>query len=94
MEKRCLGCMEIYDDESGICPKCGFVNEEKAEEAIHMNPGTLLNDRYVIGKVIGYGGFGVTYIAWDGKLEQKVAIKEYLPSEFYKNTGREYRNYI
>lgn len=82
MEKRCLGCMEIYDDESGICPKCGFVNEEKAEEAIHMNPGTLLNDRYVIGKVIGYGGFGVTYIAWDGKLEQKVAIKEYLPSEF------------
>ena len=47
-----------------------------------MDPGTLLYDRYIIGKVLGYGGFGVTYIAWDNKLEQPVAIKEYLPGEF------------
>ena len=47
-----------------------------------MQPGTLLHDRYIVGRVLGYGGFGVTYIGWDGKLEQKVAIKEYLPGEF------------
>ena len=82
MLTRCLGCMEEYDPALGVCPHCGFVPGTPAEEAIHMNPGTVLHGRYLIGKVLGYGGFGVTYIGWDSKLEQKVAIKEYLPGEF------------
>ena len=82
MSKRCLGCMELFGDEFNICPHCGYRVGTLAEEAVHMEPGTLLHDRYIIGKVLGYGGFGVTYIGWDGKLEQKVAVKEYLPSEF------------
>lgn len=82
MNKRCMGCMEQYDSGLEICPYCGYVEGTGAEEAIHMAPGSILLDRYIIGRVLGYGGFGVTYIAWDGKLEQKVAIKEYLPSEF------------
>lgn len=82
MSKRCMGCMELYDDKFDICPHCGFCEGEKAEEAIHMDPGTLLHNRYIIGRVLGYGGFGVTYLGWDGKLQIKVAIKEYLPSEF------------
>ena len=80
--KHCLGCMELYGDEFQICPYCGYVEGTPAEEKIHMDPGTLLHNRYIVGKVLGYGGFGVTYIGWDGKLEQKVAIKEYLPGEF------------
>lgn len=82
MSKRCLGCMELFGDEFEICPHCGYIVGTPAEEAIHIEPGTLLHDRYIIGKVLGYGGFGVTYLGWDGKLEQKVAIKEYLPGEF------------
>lgn len=82
MSKRCLGCMELFGDEFEICPHCGYVVGTLAEEAIHIEPGSLLYDRYIVGKVLGYGGFGVTYIGWDGKLEQKVAIKEYLPGEF------------
>ena len=82
MSRRCLGCMELFGDEFEICPHCGYVVGTHAEEAIHMEPGTILHDRYIIGKVLGFGGFGVTYIGWDGKLEQKVAIKEYLPGEF------------
>ena len=82
MSKRCLGCMELFGDEFEICPHCGYIVGTRAEEAIHMDPGTLLYDRYIVGKVLGYGGFGVTYLGWDGKLEQKVAIKEYLPGEF------------
>lgn len=82
MSKRCMGCMEVFDNEFEVCSKCGYLYEAKPEEAIHIEPGSLIGDRYIIGKVLGYGGFGVTYIGWDGKLEQRVAIKEYLPSEF------------
>ena len=82
MSKRCMGCMELYGNEFELCPHCGYIEGTKAEESIHMEPGSLLHDRYIVGKVLGFGGFGVTYIGWDGTLEQKVAIKEYLPGEF------------
>ena len=80
--KLCCGCMEKYADELNVCPHCGFAEGTKPENALHMVPGSILADRYVVGKVIGFGGFGVTYIGWDKLLETKVAIKEYLPSEF------------
>jgi beta-lactam-binding protein with PASTA domain len=47
-----------------------------------MDPATILRERYIIGRVLGYGGFGVTYLGWDALLERKIAVKEYLPSEF------------
>ena len=82
MSKRCMGCMELYRDDLEVCPFCGYIEGTPVEEAIHITPGSLLHNRYIVGKVLGYGSFGVTYIAWDGKLERKVAIKEYMPSEF------------
>lgn len=52
---------ELY--ELNICPHCGYVENSMPEEAIHMIPGTILHGQYIVGKVVGYGGFGVTYIA-------------------------------
>lgn len=80
-QRRCLGCMEMYTSFDNICPHCGYVNDSPPEEMYHLYPGTMLDGRYLVGKVIGFGGFGVTYIGWDEKLLRKVAIKEYLPGE-------------
>lgn len=61
------------------CPHCGF-----DPNAYKVNPrclrlGTKLAGKYIIGKVIGEGGFGITYIGWDEKLELPIAIKEFFP---------------
>lgn len=82
MENYCLGCMEPLPKGEQICPLCGYDQAEKAKEVYHLEPGTILRGRYLIGRSVGYGGFGVTYIARDLVLERTVAVKEYLPSEF------------
>jgi formylglycine-generating enzyme required for sulfatase activity/predicted Ser/Thr protein kinase len=45
-----------------------------------LPPGTRLHE-YEIEKVLGHGGFGITYLARDKHLDKRVAIKEYLPND-------------
>ncbi len=82
MERRCMGCMETYDEQYEICLYCGYVHGTPPKEAYHITPGSLLAGRYIIGRVLGFGGFGITYIGYDQVLQNKVAIKEYMPGEF------------
>ncbi len=77
---RCLNCMKEYDEQYGVCPFCGFVPGTPPKEAYHLTPGTVLKNRYLIGTTVGFGGFGITYRAWDLSLERKVAVKEYYPN--------------
>ncbi|MBQ8136477.1 MAG: leucine-rich repeat protein [Clostridia bacterium] len=76
----CSKCMRQIEEE-GVCPHCGHDHREKAPLGV-LEEGTLLNDRYQLGAVIGQGGFGITYAAWDEILNIPVAIKEYFPVDF------------
>ncbi len=80
--ERCLGCMELIDDQVEVCPLCGYFKGSGVQEAYYLEPGTVLKGQYLLGKVLGYGGFGVTYIGYDNKLQRKIAVKEYLPSDY------------
>lgn len=77
---RCLDCMQIFDSQYEVCPHCGYVIDTPPKVAYHLYPGTVLAERYTIGKVIGYGGFGIVYKAWDSRLCSTVAIKENYPT--------------
>ena len=45
-----------------------------------LKPGTVLQNRYLIGRVLGEGGFGITYIGLDKVLTKRVAVKEFYPA--------------
>ncbi|MBR5620495.1 MAG: D-alanyl-D-alanine carboxypeptidase family protein [Clostridia bacterium] len=77
---RCLGCMREFGEEYDVCPHCGYIVGTEAASKNHLAPGTVLQDRYILGKALGQGGFGITYIAWDNKIGRAVAIKEYMPN--------------
>ena len=79
---RCFGCMEEIPEGEEICRHCGYQKGTDVKEAYYLLPGKIIGGKYLIGKVLGYGGFGVTYIGWDTTLNRKVAVKEYLPSDF------------
>lgn len=78
--KRCYSCFKEYDDAFQVCPHCGSVEITKPKEPIHLAPGTVLANRYILGQAVGSGGFGIVYSAWDNKLETIVAVKEFFVS--------------
>lgn len=53
---------------------------ESTEYRNALEMGTTLGE-YQLKSVLGVGGFGMTYLAWDANLEKHVAIKEYLPGD-------------
>ena len=84
----CYNCFKEKPEGGGPCPCCGFDLEENAAKyPAALRAGTVLKGRYVIGRVLGQGGFGITYLAWDQSLEAKVAVKEYMPGEMAVRIG-------
>lgn len=63
------------------CASCGLTEGTYTPSPHHLPPGTVLADRYLVGRVLGEGGFGITYIGCDLRLELRVAIKEYYPGD-------------
>jgi serine/threonine protein kinase len=83
----CTYCFEEKSNPQGPCTICGYTEGSGAPDT-ELTPGTLLMGRYAVGRMLGKGGFGVTYLAYDLKREFKVAIKEYMPDSLaYRTPG-------
>ena len=76
-KKLCENCFK--ETTIDPCPHCGFSKSSYRQDPITLGIGSILNQRYMIGRVIGKGGFGITYLAYDVKLDTRIAIKEYYP---------------
>ena len=84
----CPNCFS--DGYADQCQRCGYSTVSFNSSADILPSGIIMNNRYILGRVLGIGGFGITYIALDIQTNQKCAIKEYLPTEFAirdSNTG-------
>lgn len=84
INKICPGCMKEVEnrDNVEICPHCGYNLRLLRAEPHQLQPFTILAGKYLVGKVIGEGGFGISYLGLDLNLELVVAIKEFYPNGF------------
>ena len=76
----CPYCMARVEPDKP-CPSCGLTVGSYRSQPKHLPAGTVLRERYLVGRVLGEGGFGITYIGRDLVLGLKVAIKEYFPTD-------------
>lgn len=77
----CLLCMrEKHAPEQIPCPHCGGDDRTLPVQPPALPPRTVLDNRYVLGRTLGQGGFGITYKAYDLRMNNTVAVKEYFPS--------------
>ncbi len=76
----CINCF-AEKGAKNPCPYCCYAEKttDHLEATLYLIPRTILAGKYVTGKVLGQGGFGITYLGWDINLGVKLAIKEFFP---------------
>lgn len=76
----CQNCFELIPNEK-VCPFCGYANHfDTANESV-LAPMAVLKNRYRIGRTLGIGGFGITYVAQDMTSGTRCAVKELMPTQ-------------
>lgn len=83
MSDYCLHC-GLEKHRAGGCDECGAhaPGIDVPSEPNYLPPGTPLNHgRYLIGRILGIGGFGVTYLGVDTRLGMRLAVKELFPAD-------------
>lgn len=78
----CPVCNSPNPSGASTCRVCGSAlsQADSSDASSVLQPGTkLLTGKYSVGKVLGQGGFGITYRGADAMLKRPVAIKEFFP---------------
>ena len=87
MSDICYNCFQTKP--SGVpCPHCGYDQSHAREDyPLALPHGAILDGQYILGRVLGQGGFGITYVAQEYRSRKLVAVKEYLPDGMAIRTG-------
>ena len=86
--KMCLNCMEEIGDFQDICPFCKYdIQKDVPSESNEIKPGEILNNRYVVGKVLDRKKSQIRYIGKDAQLQRIVQIVEYFPEDYLQRDG-------
>ena len=100
----CMGCMQPLETQ-GYCPLCGY-NNNSANPDSYLQPKTVLDSRYIVGRLLSSNGESGLYIGFDNVTGNRVFIKEYMPvsicsrsengGEIIVNQGSivQYKNYM
>lgn len=77
----CFNCFrERSPEDAGACPHCGYNSEtDRGKYPYALPQGSILAGRYITGRVLGQGGFGITYLALNVKEDSRCAVKEFFP---------------
>ena len=78
----CPNCLRETAAPGSVCEHCGFDMAGYTVLPHQLIPGSLIKQRYRVGRVLGEGGFGITYVGWDTVLNIKTAIKEFYMSGY------------
>lgn len=77
MEDLCLGCMKEKGGKA-VCPHCGYEETEQKAPALALR--TLLQKRYLVGKLLSSNGAATSYLGWDESSMSPVVIREFFPT--------------
>lgn len=86
MVNLCPNCFAKRQN-TDCCPFCHYRYNDLPDDNASLRQMTVLNHRYIIGRVLGVGGFGVTYLALNNETGEKCAVKEFMPSELAVRDG-------
>ncbi len=78
-DHRCPQCMNIVEKKAPICPHCHYDMQKKQIDMDYLEPGFLLQDRYIVGNILHKNSESTVYIAYDQELNLVVRIKEFFP---------------
>ena len=79
-QKLCYQCFHPIQEGKPFCMHCGYpVSKGWGDHPGTLACGTLLNGRYLVGRVLGQDEFGISYRALDQQTNRCVTLKEYYP---------------
>ncbi|MDD3429756.1 MAG: PASTA domain-containing protein [Oscillospiraceae bacterium] len=76
--KLCANCMSAHNVQEAVCPVCGY-NGENTNPNGALPVGTIIGERYTIGRFLDLDGEGSSYYGLDNTRMEKCVIKEFMP---------------